>query len=51
MSERLEKVMDYVQEMQEPIHAKFLDLTKAAEGMSRQNVRFVALYRECLKEL
>ena len=37
--------------LQEPLHAKFLLLSKESEGLGRQNMRFAALYRECLHEL
>lgn len=43
--------MDLVNSMQEPIHAKFLIVSKEAEGMARQNLKFVSLYRECLTDL
>ena len=43
--------MGHVNNLQEPLHAKFLLLSKEAEGLSRQNQRFLSLYRECLQEL
>mmetsp|Transcript_24586 Transcript_24586/g.32923 ORF Transcript_24586/g.32923 Transcript_24586/m.32923 type:complete len:83 (+) Transcript_24586:75-323(+) len=43
--------MDQVSNLEEPIHARFLTLSKASEGLARQNMRFIALYRECLQEL
>ena len=49
--DRIEKVLQHVNTLQEPIHAKFLILSKEAEGLARQNIRFIALYRECLQEL
>lgn len=51
IDQRIDKIMVHVKNLQEPIHAKFIDLSKEAEGLSRQNLRFVALYRECLREL
>lgn len=48
---RIEKVMDHLNNLQEPLHAKFLILSKEAEGLARQNMRFVKLYRECLQDL
>ena len=43
--------MTQIKDLQEPIHMKFIDLNKEAECLSRQNMRFIALYRECLREL
>ena len=43
--------MDHVNTLEEPLHAKFLLISKESEGLARQNMRFVALYRECLGEL
>lgn len=37
--------------MQEPIHAKFIDMSSASEGLQRSNLRFMQLYRQCLIEL
>lgn len=51
IDKRLHDIMKQVSNLEEPIHAKFLDISKEAEGLSRQNMRFVALYRECLMEL
>ena len=51
LEDRLHEILQQVKNMEEPIHAKQIDVEKAAEGMSRQNLRFVALYRECLLEL
>ena len=51
LDKRIENVHEMVANMQEPIHAKFLDLSKEAEGLSRQNMRFVSLYRDCLFDL
>ena len=49
--EKVGKVMMHVNNLQEPLHAKFLVLSKESEGMARQNIRFITLYRECLQEL
>ena len=51
LDKRLTKIFNQVEKMEEPIHAKFIDLNKETEGLPRQNLRFVSLYRECLKEL
>ena len=51
VDDRIEKVMEHLNNLQEPLHAKFLLLSKESEGLARQNMRFLALYRECLQEL
>ena len=51
MDDRVERVMDHIASLQEPLNAKFLDMSKESEGLARQNMRFMKLYRECLQEL
>ena len=51
VDDRIDKVMNHLNNLQEPLHAKFLLLSKESEGLARQNMRFLALYRECLQEL
>ena len=35
IDKRIDKIMIHVKNLQEPIHAKFIDLSKEAEGLSR----------------
>ena len=51
MDDRIDQVLDQVNNLEEPIHAKFLQLSKESEGLARQNMRFIQLYRECLLQL
>lgn len=51
VDDRIVKVKNLVENLQEPLKAKFLDISRETEGLARQNVRFLALYRECLTEL
>ena len=49
--DKIEKVMQHMHTLEEPLHAKFLVLSKEAECLARQNMRFVQLYRDCLQDL
>ena len=51
IGERLANILNEVKNMQEPIHAKFIDMSSASEGLQRSNLRFMQLYRQCLIEL
>ena len=48
---KLNDLHKQIHDLKEPVDQKLLNLQAENEGMSRQNLKFIQLYRECLTDL